>query len=329
MKTAIAIRHIAFEDLGTLEPELRARGFDVALLDARTDDLTAIDPAADLLIVLGGPMGADEGDRHAFLRDEIGLIRSRLQRGLPTLGICLGAQLIAVAAGGGVRRMGYKEIGMGPVQLNAAGKASCLAPLADSIEVLHWHGDEILLPAGATLLASTPLCATQAFAIGPATLGLQFHLEAELHRIREWTVGHAQELAEARIDIVALEQDAARCADGLRLASRQVLGAWLDSLGFTTAPAAEPAYQPIACEIHDYVEIACLHRYRLRIELTDGSSLEGQALTTESAPTKEEFVVVRSESGERRLRLDRLHAITPLNAVSSFGRVVLSRSSLQ
>jgi len=83
------------------------------------------------------------------------------------------------------------------------------------------------------------------------------------------------------------------------------------------------SYQPIACDLHDYLEIACLHHYRLRIELVDGDELEAEALTTQTLASKEEFLILRTASGERRLRLDQLLAITPLDAGASFGRVLL------
>lgn len=85
-------------------------------------------------------------------------------------------------------------------------------------------------------------------------------------------------------------------------------------------------YEPIACDLHDHLEIACQQRYRLRIELTDGSTLEAQALDTTTTASKEEFLVVVEASGqEQRLRLDRLRAITPLDVNARFGRVVIAR----
>ncbi|MBB1519154.1 Rho-binding antiterminator [Aquipseudomonas guryensis] len=83
------------------------------------------------------------------------------------------------------------------------------------------------------------------------------------------------------------------------------------------------SYQPIACDLYDYLEIACLHHYHLRIELTDGSELQAEAVTTEINASKEEFFIVRGAAGEQRLRMDRLLAITPLDAGASFGRVLL------
>ncbi|KFX68660.1 transcriptional antiterminator [Pseudomonas taeanensis MS-3] len=86
-------------------------------------------------------------------------------------------------------------------------------------------------------------------------------------------------------------------------------------------------YQPLACDLHDYLEIACLYHYRLHIELNDGDSLDAEALTTETTPSKEEFLIVHSAQGQQRLRLDSLLAITPLTANARFTRVSLSPSA--
>ncbi len=86
------------------------------------------------------------------------------------------------------------------------------------------------------------------------------------------------------------------------------------------------SYVPLACDLYDYLEIACMHHYRLRIELVDGSELQAQALDTETAASKEEFLLISTELGEQRLRLDQLLAITPLNDGASFGRVLLGNS---
>ncbi|WP_192985320.1 Rho-binding antiterminator [Ectopseudomonas composti] len=83
-------------------------------------------------------------------------------------------------------------------------------------------------------------------------------------------------------------------------------------------------YQPLACDLYDYLEIACMHHYQLDIELVDGTHLQGEALTTETTASKEEFLLVRTADGEQRLRMDSLLAITPQNAGASFGRVLLS-----
>ncbi|CAN7733063.1 glutamine amidotransferase [Pseudorhodoferax sp. LjRoot39] len=232
-RTVLALRHLAFEDLGLLDPLLRRRGAtQIATHDAGVDDLAAIDlDAIDLLVVLGGPIGAHDDGRYPWLADEVQLIARRLASGRPVLGICLGAQLMARALGARVAPMahGRKEIGFGPLALTAAGQASPLAALGDQ-PVLHWHGDQFALPAGASSLATTALCPHQAFMPHPAALALQFHLEADPHRIEQWLVGHVAELAQAGIDIPALRADAARYGAGLAAALERVVDAWLERL---------------------------------------------------------------------------------------------------
>src|ERR1700733_11064461 len=110
-KTALAIRHVHFEDLGSLEPSLLSAGYQVRYADSGIDDLAAVDALApDLLVTLGGPIGAYEDDLYPMLKDEVRLLEARLAAERPTLGICLGAQLMARALGSRVYPSGTKEI---------------------------------------------------------------------------------------------------------------------------------------------------------------------------------------------------------------------------
>ncbi|MFV8582079.1 glutamine amidotransferase [Ralstonia pseudosolanacearum] len=217
MKTALALRHVPFEHLGVLESLLLGRGYAVRTLDAGLQPLPAEAlAAADLVVVLGGPIGAFDDDRYPFLREETDAIARRLAARKPLLGICLGAQLMARALGAAVAPMGdnVKEIGF--------------APLADGTPVLHWHGDRFELPPGATRLASTSVCAEQAFALGDHALGLQFHLEADLRELEAWLIGHAAELAAAGIDPRTLRGQAPALAAPLAQRAHDVFTAWLD-----------------------------------------------------------------------------------------------------
>jgi GMP synthase (glutamine-hydrolysing) len=231
MKRAIAIRHVAFEDLGALAPVLAARGYQAVYLDAGVDELDRVDlDAGDLLVVLGGPIGAYEDHVYPFLRDELRLIETALRRGVPTLGICLGAQLLARALGAHVYPGPAKEIGIAPIVLTAEGSQSSLRHLTRDRLVLHWHGDTFDLPQGATLFASTDITANQAFAVGRKVLGLQFHLEAEAVGFERWLIGHAGELAAARIDIAGLRERAQRLLPAISVAGADVLSDWFDGL---------------------------------------------------------------------------------------------------
>jgi GMP synthase (glutamine-hydrolysing) len=226
-RTAVALRHVAFEDLGLFEPILAAAGWSVSYRDAPLDDLS--DPAlqqADLLAVLGGPIGIYETDVYPFLKGELGAIEKRLAAGKPTLGICLGAQAMAEVLGGRVYFGGTKEIGFGPITLTPEGEASVLAALKDGV-VLHWHGDTFDLPQGATRLASNENYPNQAFSFGANALALQFHLEADPMKLERWLVGHAVELAKAGIDIPALRKAAAVHAPVYAAQAVAVFSRWL------------------------------------------------------------------------------------------------------
>jgi GMP synthase (glutamine-hydrolysing) len=196
---------------------------------AATDDLgDASVENAELLVVLGGPMGVYETDTYPFLAREVGLLERRLAKGRPTLGICLGSQLMAKALGSRVYPGPTKEIGWGPVTLTADGRASCLQPLADrGADVLHWHGDTFDLPAGATLLASNANYDNQAFAFGKRALALQFHLETGRGALEKWIVGHAAELAAARIDITQLRETTATLSGSLGARAQRIFSTWL------------------------------------------------------------------------------------------------------
>jgi GMP synthase (glutamine-hydrolysing) len=230
-RTAIAVRHVAFEDLGLLAPLLGGRGFAVEYRDAGIDDLA--DPAlqaADLLVVLGGPIGVYETDKYPFIAAEVAAIERRLAAGRPTIGFCLGAQLMARALGTRVYPGPGKEIGFAPLTLTQAGQAGPLRHLG-SEPVLHWHGDTFDLPEQGVRLASTPPCLNQGFALGPKALALQFHAEADLGRIEAWLIGHTAELAASGIGVPELRAEAARVKVGLHARGRAMLDEWLDGAG--------------------------------------------------------------------------------------------------
>ena len=222
------IRHVPFEDLGSFASRLEEAGFRVAYHDVGKDDLGTLEPAgAELLIVLGGPIGVYEEARYPFLERELEIIGRRIESGLPLMGICLGAQLIARASGARVYRAARREIGFAPITLTDAGRESCLAPFEDDPVTLHWHGDTFALPAGATRLASTAICENQAFSLGPKVIGFQFHPEVDASRIEQWLIGHTVELTGAGIDVRELRAEAERCRTSLRAKARAVLEIWL------------------------------------------------------------------------------------------------------
>lgn len=234
MKQAIAIRHLAFEDLGLLAPLLQEQGYAVHYLDAGLDTLDDRLITADLLVILGGPISANDQATYPFLTDELTLIRQRLEQQRPTLGICLGAQLMALALGAEVTPMNGKEIGFGPLTLTDAGLQNPLGALSQPTTVLHWHGEQFSLPEGATRLASTDLCGCQAFALEHYALGLQFHLEADPSRLEQWLIGHCCELEQGGIPPATLRQQRDRFGAKVAQAGQQVFRHWLTELDHPT-----------------------------------------------------------------------------------------------
>ena len=231
-RSAVALRHVAFEDLGLLAPIMEREGWNVSFCEAPVDDLSHSSIRdADLLIVLGGPIGVYETDNYPFLTREIDLLERRLAQGLPTLGICLGAQLMAKALGARVYAGRVKEIGWGSVKLSDAGHASCLKPLAEGAPVLHWHGDTFDLPDNAARLVSNENYENQAFAFGNNALALQFHLEADPRQLEEWYVGHAVELAGNNISVRDLRAKTTEVAQTVARSADRVFANWLGQLG--------------------------------------------------------------------------------------------------
>lgn len=230
MPQAVVLRHVLFENLGVLAPVLAERGYRIRYIDVPVEALDASAVwQADLLVVLGGPIGVGDSAEYPFLVPELEAIARRLDAGRATLGICLGAQLMARALGADVTASGRKEIGYGPLRLTAEGVRSPLGAVGDT-PVLHWHGDVFSIPEGCERLAETPGFPNQAFSAGPTALALQFHLEADHRMIEHWLVGHADELATAGLDPRVLRADAARFGPALETAARHAFGAWLDAL---------------------------------------------------------------------------------------------------
>lgn len=227
-KTVYAIQHLAFEDLGILEDVLYELGFRVRYFEAGVDDLTKAFNYEGLTVILGGPIGVYETEDYPFLQQEIDLLQVRLGRNLPTLGICLGAQLIAHALGARVYAGHAKEIGWSPLDIRFATN-NVLAPLAKN-PVLHWHGDTFDLPQDAILLASSSVYSNQAFQLGNNILALQFHLEVAAESMEKWLIGHTCELRKANIDIKKLRADNVKYADDLANVSGEILRKFMEQI---------------------------------------------------------------------------------------------------
>jgi len=231
-RKAWAITHVAFEDLGSFEQILKEEGFEIEYLNAASDDLSVINPETDdLLIILGGPISVNDIDEHPFIQDELEMLSERLKADKPTLGICLGAQLIAKALGAKVYPGQHKEIGWSPIVLDEAGSRSALRHLVgEGVCVLHWHGETFDLPEYAEHLASSEHYANQAFSYGK-TLALQFHPEVTRLGLEQWYIGHTGEIHQIDgVSVNQLRDDAARFADTLQARAYTFLREWLEQV---------------------------------------------------------------------------------------------------
>jgi len=202
---ALIVQNTAHEGLGWLQDWLPEHGVDVHPTHPYMGHRVPPSVEGDALIVLGGPMNAyDDGDA-PWLPATRALLATAIDDGVPTIGICLGAQLLAVAAGGVVERGGAgPELGLGTVRVDAVDD---LLLETGTLPVIQWHFDTVTqLPEEATLLASSDRYATQAFRIGEVAWGLQFHIEATSSMVDDWARGDAEALAaegRALEDVVA------------------------------------------------------------------------------------------------------------------------------
>jgi len=191
---AVVIQHEENVGVGMLGPALEAVGFKLVnrFRSTRREDVDA-----ELLVVLGGYMGVYEADRHPFLGEEVALLAERQAFGRPALGICLGAQMLAAAAGSEVflGKNGF-EVGVAPVRWTKEGMADpVLAGVRPRTAVAHWHQDTYKPVPGATLLASTDRYSQQAFRLGDS-YAFQFHLELTADEFDHWLVKDAEDLSE-------------------------------------------------------------------------------------------------------------------------------------
>jgi GMP synthase (glutamine-hydrolysing) len=229
-KTVIALRHVFFEDLSAFAPILAEAGYKIEYLDLGVDDLkTSKASEAELVVALGGPIGAYEENLYPYLKDEVDLLEWRLARGRPTIGICLGAQLVARALGARVYPGQIKEIGFGAIILTEEGRRSCLTSFENG-SVLHWHGDTFDLPDGAVHLASSVNYENQAFGYGLNAIAFQFHPEAGAGEFERWLIGHAVELVQAGKNVTLLRAEYLRFRSALKHNAESCLGSWLAGL---------------------------------------------------------------------------------------------------
>ena len=188
MKSIVVFQHVAWEILGTFHPLLKQAGFRIRYVNfGRDPEAKPKIKDYDGLIVLGGPMGVYETEKHPHLKTEIACITEAIEANKPVLGICLGAQLTATALGAAVKPNAKKEIGWYGLNLTAEGKKDpVLSELGESETIFQWHGDRFEIPKGAARLAESNLCDNQAYRYGEKVYGFQFHLEVDEPMVKRW-----------------------------------------------------------------------------------------------------------------------------------------------
>src|SRR3972149_6404298 len=184
----LVLRHVPHEHLGTLAKTLIANNIFyeyVNFYENHSPNITTEDLCG--LIILGGPMNVYETDKYSFLDIEDRLIKQSIEKDVPVLGICLGAQLIAKELGARIIKNKEKEIGWYSIEITEKGNKDKLLKHFHSEEIVfQWHGDTFEMPEGGVHLAGSPICTNQAFRYGSNVYGLQFHIEVTPEMILEW-----------------------------------------------------------------------------------------------------------------------------------------------
>ncbi len=188
MKPVLLVGHDVWETFGLARPALEAEGLDLLVLDSRAEGavLPGIDDVSGI-VVFGGEMNVDQTDRYPFLADERALVGKAVGGGVPYLGICLGAQMLARAVDMPVFPAPLKEIGFAALHpTEAAAYDPLVSVFEDGDMVFHWHEDTFDLPLGAVLLATGDEVRVQALRVGDRAWGLQFHFEVDQAELELW-----------------------------------------------------------------------------------------------------------------------------------------------
>ena len=233
MRKLLVFQHVPFEPLGTLDSLFKQAGFRIRYVNFHRQTETRIRVGRyHGLVVLGGPMAADQFDRYPHLHYELEAIRHAIGHQMPVLGICLGAQLIAASLGGRSLRGVAPEFGWHRVTPTAAGLTDPLIGHFDSGELIfQWHSDTFSLPHGAVQLARSAGCEQQAFRYGDCVYGFQFHLEADRALIQRW-LSNPQQLESIRkrhpLDVDAVSTQTGRQISQATELGRRVFGEFIE-----------------------------------------------------------------------------------------------------
>jgi len=243
MTRALVLQHIRCEPPGIFSDMLTTHGIAIETIELDEGGELPDWREVDLVLAMGGPMGAHDEAEHPWLAVEKRWIAAALRAGVPYFGVCLGAQLLAASLGAPVHTGQIPEVGVLPVTVAAAGRDDpVLGVLGGEFPALQWHGDTFGIPAGAVRLAGSAAYPNQAFRFGNAAYAVQFHIEVTDHMLAEWGQVPAYRksvqavLGASGFEILAAEFAAAR-ASMARSAALMFTG-WLDQ---AVTPGKQPA----------------------------------------------------------------------------------------
>lgn len=225
----LILQHVEPEGPYLLGRTLSAAGIRIDLRGMHLGDEVPSDTARfDAVVVMGGPMSAREDTGFPSRRAEVAVLRDAVRRGLPTLGICLGAQLLALAGDAEVLKgSAGPEIGWGPVRLAPEARDDPLfAEAPEQLQVLHWHGDTFTLPPAAVRLASSGAYENQAFRLGASAWGLQFHIEVDDAAVRGFIDSFGAEAALAGADSERIAAETAQSVATAGPVCEKIFGAF-------------------------------------------------------------------------------------------------------
>lgn len=231
MKNILVVQHVPHENPGIIGPAVERGGYRADYIRVyETHAMPRTIEGYSALIVLGGPMGVYEQETYPFIKGELKLIESALKTNTPALGVCLGAQMMAKAAGAKVYKGKSKEIGWYGVSLTEEGVDDRLfMGLSDEFTVFQWHGDTFDIPGNASRIASSELFENQVVRIGSRAYGIQFHLEVTEKMIKEWIEVNRDELKGLKgvIDPKKIIRETAENITGLHAYGRTVIERFL------------------------------------------------------------------------------------------------------
>jgi len=232
MSKVLVIRNDAKEGSGQLGRLIAMRGYDQEEMLGWEADYASLQVAEYAgLVVLGGAQGAYETGTYPYLADEINLIKGFVAAGLPVIGLCLGAQLLATALGGEVKQNEQKELGWFDIRVNDQGRQDDLMKHhPDTAEAFHFHGDFFEAPPACVNLASSDLTGCQLFRYQDNVYGFQYHVEVDYPLIEVMCLNNVDYMADSGVDAQKVVDQSQPIMDEYLNRSANILNAWIDKL---------------------------------------------------------------------------------------------------